>query len=77
MAEQTQFGTLWVGDRFTAYDNLWTKLGHDTARQHSESGLKLGDRGYGYIADTICSFDKHDAVTFVPPGVKEGAHAQG
>lgn len=76
VAEQALFGTLWVGDRFTADGNLWTKLGHDTARQHSESGINLGDKGFGYIGDSVCSFDKEDAVTFVPPAVKEGGDAQ-
>lgn len=69
VAEQTTFGALWVGDRFATLGTLWTKLGHDTARQHSAESIALGQRGEGYIGDAICSFEREDAVTFVPPGV--------
>lgn len=65
------FGALWVGDRFMAYGNLWTRLDHRTARQHSPESIKLGERGGGYIGDTICSFTSDEEVEFVPPdGVK-------
>jgi hypothetical protein len=67
MADPTVFSDLWVGDRFNAYGELWTKQGHDAARQHSKESIALGARGYGYIGDTICSFEPEDAVEFVPP----------
>ena len=78
MAEPLVFADLWVGDRFNAHGSMWTKLGHDTARQHSERAIALRDRGYGYIGDTICSFEPENAVEFVPPtaGVETGAPAQ-
>ena len=73
MAEQLVFAGLWVGDRFNAYGHMWTKLGHATARQHSPEAIALRERGYGYICDTICSFEPESAVDFVPPahGVRE------
>lgn len=61
------FNALWAGDRFTAFGSLWTKIGHDTARQHSPESVKLGEDGYGYLGDTICSFATSDPVEFDPP----------
>ena len=61
------FTDLWVGDRFTAFGELWTKLDHQTARQHRKESIALGERGCGYLLDTICSFRRDDAVQFVPP----------
>lgn len=58
---------LWVGDRFYAYDKLWTYLGEHTARNHRKESIQLGERGYGYIGDTICSFEPDELVRFVPP----------
>ena len=62
------FKDLWVGDRFRVYGSLWTKIGHNTARKHSKEGLALKERSYGYIGDTICSFEE-DEVEFVPAEV--------
>ena len=68
------FSELWVGDRFqTLYDDgtplfnqVWTKLSHDTARQHSPEEIKLKERGYGYIGSATCSFEPDEKVRFVP-----------
>lgn len=62
------FSDLTGGDRFMAYGSLWTKLGHDTARKHSKESRMLGERGYGYIGDSLCSFERTDEVEFVPVG---------
>lgn len=72
------FGALWVGDRFNAYGNLWTRLDHRTARQHSRESIKLDERGGGYIIDTICSFARDEEVEFVPPapGVAPAGEAE-
>ncbi len=64
---KTTFNDLWVGDRFTAANGLWTKLDHRTARRHSPESIALGERGLGYVGDTICSFDKTDEVIFEAP----------
>lgn len=61
---------LWVGDRFRAHGSLWTSLGRDgtgtiTARKHSPESQALGARGYGYIGDTICSFEDGEEVEFL------------
>ncbi len=66
-----RFDELYVGDRFTAFGNLWTKTECDQARQHRAEGIALGDSGYGYRADTICSFGRDDEVKFVPPDAAE------
>ena len=63
------FNDLYVGDRFIAYEALWTKIDTDIARKHSEDSMNLGERGYGYRLDSICSFDNDDEVRFVPPPV--------
>ena len=78
MTEPLVFADLWVGDRFNAHGSMWTKLGHETARQHSPRAVELGLRGYGYIGDTICSFEPENAVEFVPPtlGVNPSALVQ-
>ena len=68
-----EFSELWVGDRFqTLYDDgtplfnqVWTKLGHNTARQHSPEEIKLNERGYGYIGSATCSFEPDEKVRFV------------
>lgn len=60
----TTFQQLWVGDRFTNGDTLWTKLDGQTARRHSPESISLGNSGVGYIWDTICSFDQDDLVVF-------------
>jgi Lar family restriction alleviation protein len=65
--EACKYGSLWVGDRFTAFGNLWTKLGHNTARQHSKASITLGAQGHGYIGDTICSFVQTEEVEFIAP----------
>lgn len=64
---KTTFGALWVGDRFTAHGSLWTRLDHRTARQHRPESIELGERGAGFLADTICSFEPDEQVEFVPP----------
>lgn len=61
------FGDLWVGDRFTAYNGLWTKVDWESARHHSNASRALASRGFGYIGDTLCNFEKESLVTFVPP----------
>lgn len=63
---------LWAGDRFRAYGSLWTYLGAEsdadgTARKHSEHSIEMGDRGYGYMADSICTFERDVSVEFVEP----------
>ena len=65
-----RFDQLCTGDRFMLGAHLWTKIGPEVARQHGQEGLALGERGYGYIGDHICTFLKSDAVQFVPPNVK-------
>lgn len=60
------FKDLEVGDRFRAVDALWTKVGHETARKHSKASISLGELGYGYIGDALCSFEPTDPVVFVP-----------
>jgi hypothetical protein len=63
---------LWVGDRFEVYDSLWTYTGASgdgiwaTARKHSPESIALGEKGYGYIGDAICSFRLSYWVRFVP-----------
>jgi hypothetical protein len=66
----TIFSDLWVGDRFFLEGSPlvpWTKLGPDTAREHSLPSIALAERGFGYLGDTICSFDRDDPVKFQPP----------
>lgn len=63
---EVKFSDLWVGDRFYSGKNLWTKLDHRTARQHSKQSISLREKGYGYIGDTICSFEPEDKVNFAP-----------
>ena len=61
------FEELWIGDRFKLSDeSIWTKIGVDTARGHSKESIKLKDRGYGYIGDSICSFELTDKIEFIP-----------
>lgn len=62
-----RFDALYVGDRFTAYDSLWTKIDVGVARKHSEDSINLGERGAGYRLDSICSFPDDDEAQFVPP----------
>lgn len=64
-----RFDELWTGDRFIAYEALWTKIDPECARKHSKESMALGERGHGYIGDTICSFDREDEVRFLPPNV--------
>jgi len=63
---EVKFSDLWVGDRFYVGKRLWTKLDHRTARQHSEQSISLNESGYGYIGDTICSFELEDKVNYDP-----------
>lgn len=65
--ESVTFGELWVGDRFAVHGSLWTRLSPSTARKHGNESVALGQRGYGYIGDTICSFEADDVVEFVAP----------
>ncbi len=60
------FSDLVPGDRFIAFGKLWTKIDVDTARGHSTASIDLEAKGYGYIGDVICSFDKRDKVEFKP-----------
>ena len=61
-----EFKELWVGDRFEFCKNtLWTKISHDTARKHSKDSIKLKEKSYGYIGDTVCYFELKDKVKFV------------
>lgn len=60
------FEDLTSGDRFTAYGALWTKLSTSTARKHSADGQALGANGYGYVGDSLCTFEPTDRVEFVP-----------
>lgn len=62
-----RFSELASGDRFTSGNTLWTKLDPDTARRHGSDSLRLGSKGYGYHGDAICTFERGDAVSFVPP----------
>jgi hypothetical protein len=64
----TTFGALWVGDRFMAHGQMWTRLDESTARQHCERSIALGDSGLAYIGDAVCSFERDDEVEFVAPG---------
>lgn len=63
---------LWVGDRFEVYGSLWTYTGASgdgiwaTARKHSPESIALGEKGYGYIGDAVCSFRLSYWVRFVP-----------
>lgn len=62
-----EFKELWIADRFKLSNgSLWTKVGNDTARQHSKESINLKERGYGYLGDAICSFEPEDKVEFVP-----------
>ena len=65
-----RFDELWVGDRFVAYDALWTKIGHGCARKHGKESMVLGDSGHGYRGDTLCSFESEDDVRFLPPNAE-------
>lgn len=61
-----EFKELWVGDIFKiSKDTLWTKISHDTARKHSLESIKLKEKSYGYIGDTVCYFELKDKVKFV------------
>jgi hypothetical protein len=62
-----RFDQLTAGDRFEALGRLWTKIDCDVARKHSEASLMRGAKGYGYIGDSLCSFDPQDVVSFVAP----------
>jgi hypothetical protein len=59
-----KFSALWLGDRFTSGDKLWTKLSHSTARNHSSEELALEENGFGYIGSAVCSFEPDDMVVF-------------
>ena len=63
-----KFDQLYAGDRFSrsGKDDLWTKIDPGAARRHSDESRSLGDRGYGYYGDAICSFERDDEVEFVP-----------
>ena len=69
--KQITFSELWLGDRLIPLNlqsaSLWTKIGVDTAREHSKQSQSLKDDGHGYIGDNICSFSADDVVVFVPP----------
>lgn len=69
--KEVKFSELCLGDRFIPLNlessSLWTKIGIDTAREHSKQSQSLKDNGYGFIGDAICSFDAGDAVIFVHP----------
>jgi hypothetical protein len=65
---------LCTGDRFIALGALWTYLDltDDSgrwciARKHSAASIELGERGYGYTGNAICSFKLTSRVEFVPP----------
>ena len=61
------FGDLTEGDRFISeYDVLWTKVGRDVARKHSQESINLGLSGYGY-RDSFCKFDLNEVVRFIAP----------
>lgn len=66
MSTTLTFDDLEPGDRFSAFGALWTKLSATTARKHSPDSRALGDRGYGYIGDSHCSFMRDGAVVFEP-----------
>ena len=63
-----RFDQLCSGDRFSrsGKDDLWTKIDPNTARHHSNESRSLRERGYGYIGDGICSFERDEEVEFVP-----------
>lgn len=61
-----KFEELTVGDRFNALNTIWTKLSATTARKHSTTSIELGSKGYGYIGDSICSFELEERVEFLP-----------
>ena len=61
-----RFDELFIGDRFVFVNTLWTKVDPDAARKHSKSSIALAAKGFGYVGDTICSFERNDKVDFVP-----------
>lgn len=69
---------LWIGDRFRAYDAIWTLYGPVSddnggwarARKHGEESVRLKDRSFGYMGDNLCSFEPDEEVEFIP--VSEG-----
>jgi len=62
-----EFGELCRGDRFRYAGSLWTKVDYNSARKHSGESIALRAIGYGYIGDSICSFEPTDRVEFVAP----------
>lgn len=64
------FAELTAGDRFKAHGAVWTKLSggrsEGIARKHGEASCQLGLQGFGYIGDSVCSFDSTDPVEFLP-----------
>jgi hypothetical protein len=63
------FFDLWVGDRFLAFDAIWTKLDIEYARHHTDVSLRLEARGYGYIGDSVCTFENNVPVQFLLPTI--------
>jgi hypothetical protein len=62
----TTFDDLIPGDRFSAFGALWTKLDGSTARKHGDESISLRERGFGYRADSICTFERERPVIFKP-----------
>lgn len=71
--KKVEIKQLWVGDRFRAYDQLWTVIQPEgqnrIARQHPEAEQKLGAKGFGYIGSVICTFEAWVKVEYVPTQV--------
>lgn len=68
--ETVEVAALWVGDRFRSGGTLWTLLEPGIARRHSAGSVALGSRGWGYLGDSVCSFELGTRVEFVPPSPK-------
>jgi hypothetical protein len=65
--EKVKFEELYLGDRFTAHDALWTKIDWHIARKHSKESRALRNDGFGYLGDTIVTFDRAEEVVFEAP----------
>ena len=65
--EKVKFEELHLGDRFTAHNALWTKIDCGIARKHSKESRALGNHGFGYLGDTILSFERAEKVVFQAP----------
>lgn len=71
-SEPILFNELWLGDRFKIInkpelaDVVFTKTKHDQARRHSHESIELGEKGYGYLDDSIVAVTQNTIVVFLP-----------